>query len=164
MVRLYPLLVITISELFLFSTPMRVCTVWTSYGVIYLAEKSHPDEPVPVEIRIPLLLNLPMSRPSTTSLYRLVQETSFSAAKTSFRQSLLIYELVCGQSISKRARVRLKYSNCPFSRSSKICAALSCISVCWTAALSKAPVRRKGSLLTPRSGISFESIWPAALR
>jgi hypothetical protein len=59
----------------------------TFYGVIYLAEYSHPDEPVPVDIIIPLLLNFPMSFPSTNNLYMLVQETSFSAANTSFKHS-----------------------------------------------------------------------------
>ena len=68
-----------------------------------LAENSHPEDPVPVAIIRPLLLNLPISLSSTTNLYILVHDTSFSAANTSFKQSLFVYYLVIGFSIEKRA-------------------------------------------------------------
>ena len=74
-----------------------------SLGVICRAEYSHPEEPVPVDIISPLLLNFPIDRSSTTSLYTLVVATSFSAMNTSLRHSLLVNVLVIGFSIEKMA-------------------------------------------------------------
>lgn len=67
----------------------------TLFGVIYRAEYSQPDEPVPVDIIMPLLLNLPISFPSTCNLYMLVHDTSFSAANASFRHSFDVTYPAC---------------------------------------------------------------------
>ena len=74
--------------------------------MIYLAEYNQPDEPVPVDMMIPLLLNLPISLPSTCIRYMLVQDTSFSAAKTSLRHSLEVVIPRTGFSISNSDLVR----------------------------------------------------------
>lgn len=66
-----------------------------------LAEKSHPVEPVPVEIIIPLDLNFPKYVLSTMSLYILVFPVSYSATNISFNTNLLIFSPVTGLSIWK---------------------------------------------------------------
>jgi hypothetical protein len=75
----------------------------TSSQVIYLAAYSHPDEPVPVDMIKPLLLNFPISLSSTNNLYTLVVATSFSATKTSFKHNLLVNVFVIGFSIENNA-------------------------------------------------------------
>jgi hypothetical protein len=145
-----------------FSSVPRICwIVPTSCSVTYRAENSHPVDPVPVAIMMPLLLNFPISLSSTIILYMLVHETSFSAANTSFKQSLVVMTPDTGFSHVNSALFLKKcvnYPVCNFSRISTICLSLSSN---LRYSLSRAPVRRVGSLLIPSNGYDGLSMIPA---
>jgi len=94
-------------------------------------------------------LNFPISLLSTSTLYILVHDTSFSAANTSFKHSLLIFTPVTGFSIENRALLRKNEENYLSRIDSKITGIYSSLSENISDSLHNAPVLLVGSLFIP---------------